>query len=344
MTVAVLINQRARKGTRLEKLVRRSLPAAEIVSTSTIEECRAWVGGFRKKPPSLIISGGGDGTTTALINELIDAGGPLPPIAILPLGTGNAWAHVAGAPPPKEGLPKLAELGAAPPPLRAFGLVKINDRRAPFAGTGFDAELVSDYKTRLGRWPQGPLRDAHEGLRGYLGAVFTRTLPRHLFGEGVASVRVVNLGGPAQTVNAGGEAVPLEGGETGAVLYEGKAGVAGAATIPEWGYRFRAFPFAELVPGRLSARVYAGSALRATTNMFRLWRGQHPMPLMHDFIVDKVRMEFDREVPLQFAGDLVGSFSTLTFERAPEEVRIVDWNALLLGKPASGSQRVAHTA
>ncbi len=204
----------------------------------------------------------------------------------------------------------------------------MNGRIAPFAGTGFDAELVSDYKAQLSLQPTASLQHAHSGLRGYMAALFTRTVPRHLFGEGSARVRVINLGGPAQTIDARGEVSLLPGGETGAVLYEGLAGVAGAATIPEWGFNFRAFPHAEAVPGRLSVRVYGARAPQAVRQMFKLWKGQ-PVPLMHDFFVDKVRMEFDREIPLQFAGDVEGLHKALEFDLAKEKVSLVDWSALV---------------
>ncbi|MFL5319533.1 MAG: diacylglycerol/lipid kinase family protein, partial [Myxococcaceae bacterium] len=253
---------------------------------------------------------------------------PFPLIGVLPMGTGNAWAHVTGAPKAEKALERIAALNGKRPPLRTFGLVRVNGGTlAPFAGTGFDADLVNDYKAQLQLYPPGPLREAHTGLRGYLGALFTRTIPRHVFGAGPAHVKVTNLGGAAQTLDARGNVVNLEGGETGAVLFEGLAGVAGAATIPEWGYKFRAFPNAEKVPGRLSVRVYSARALEATRHMFKLWGGKD-VPNMHDFFVDHVRMEFDRKVPLQFAGDVDGEHEVLEFELAKQRVDVIDWRAL----------------
>jgi diacylglycerol kinase family enzyme len=104
--------------------------------------------------------------------------------------------------------------------------------------------------------------------------------------------------------------------------------VAGAATTPEWGFGFKAFPFAQAVPHRLSVRVYGATVLEATRNMFRLWRGEHPMPRMHDWFVQRVRMEFDREVPFQMGGDVIGMRRTLEFDLAEESVQLVDWRQL----------------
>jgi hypothetical protein len=114
------------------------------------------------------------------------------------------------------------------------------------------------------------------------------------------------------------------------VLYEGPSGVAGAATTPEWGFGFRAFPFAQAVPGRLSVRVYGAGVLEAASRMLELWRGAHPVPRMHDFFVERVGMEFDREVPFQMGGDVLGLRRSVELELASERVQLVDWRRLRL--------------
>jgi hypothetical protein len=156
----------------------------------------------------------------------------------------------------------------------------------------------------------------------------TRTIPRHLFGTGTPRVSVYNTGAPALTVGANRAIRPLPHGETGALLYRGPAGVAGAATTPEWGFGFKAFPFAQAMPHRLSVRVYSGGVLEATRHMFKLWRGEHPMPHMHDFLVERLRMDFDRDVPFQIAGDVIGLRRSVEFELAEESVQLVDWHQL----------------
>ncbi|NVJ09438.1 diacylglycerol kinase, partial [Myxococcus sp. AM001] len=277
-------------------------------------------------PPSLLLAGGGDGTITGLLNELRTAGVALPAIGVLPMGTGNAWARVTGAPRPAEALKQIAAVGERLPPLRPFALVRVEGKVAPFAGTGWDAEMIQDFKNQLAA--SGPLRGTQAGLRGYLGAMFTRTVPRHVFGEGNPMVSVYNLGDPALTVDARGSVLPVPHGDKGALLYRGPAGVAGAATTPEWGFGFKAFPFAEAVPHRLSVRVYGAGVLEATRNMFRLWRGEHPMPQMHDWFVQRLRMDFDREVPFQMGGDVIGMRRSLEFDLAEESVQLVDWRQL----------------
>ena len=327
MKLAVLVNLRARRGSeRVAELVHRFFPRARLALTRSLEELRTWIAQhLHADPPALLLAGGGDGTITGLLNELKDQGLALPALGVLPLGTGNAWARVTGAPSPARALAQLAALGDRPVPLRAFGLVEVEGRVAPFAGTGWDAEMVKDFKDRLAGFPAGPVREAHAGLRGYLAAMLTRTVPRHLVGEGSPQVSVYNLGGEALTLDAQGSLRPVPHGGRGALLYRGSAGVAGAATTPEWGFGFKAYPFAEAVPGRLSVRVYSASVLEAVRHAVPLWRGQHPLPNMHDFLVEGVRMEFDRDVPLQLAGDLAGMRRTVELKLYPERVQLVDW-------------------
>lgn len=326
--IAVLVNLRARRGSEgVGGLVERFLPRARVALTRSLEEARAWISDtLRPNPPSLLLAGGGDGTITGLLNELRTAGVALPAIGVLPLGTGNAWARVTGAPRPAVALKQIAAVGERLPPLRPFSLVRVEGKVAPFAGTGWDAEMIQDFKNQLDL--AGPLRGTQAGLRGYLGAMFTRTIPRHVFGDGNPQVSVYNMGDTALTVDARGSVKPVEHGEKGALLYRGPAGVAGAATTPEWGFGFKAFPFAQAVPNRLSVRVYGATVLEATRNMFRLWRGEHPIPRMHDWFVQRLRMDFDREVPFQMGGDVIGLRRSVEFDLAQESVQLVDWRQL----------------
>jgi diacylglycerol kinase family enzyme len=330
MDIAVMVNLRARRGSeRVGKLVRRFFPRARLALTRSLEEAQAWISEqIRPHPPQLLLAGGGDGTITGLLNELRAQRVALPAMGVLPLGTGNAWAHVTGAPKPSVALRWLAACGDRLPPLRPFALVRVEGKVAPFAGTGWDAELLKDFKDQLTTLPGGAVRAASSGLRGYLGALFTRTIPRHVLGGGNPRVAVYNLGAQALTVDERGAVVPLAHGGPGALLYEGPAGVAGAATTPEWGFRFKAFPFAQAVPHRLSVRVYGAHVMEASLNMLKLWRGAHPMPHMHDFLVERLRMEFDREVPFQIGGDLMGMRRALEFDLAQESVQLVDWRRM----------------
>jgi len=264
----------------------------------------------------------------AVINEMRELDLALPTIGLLRLGTGNGWANVTHAPQTARALRQIAELGDAKPPVRSFALVEVEGRVAPFAGTGWDAEIVSDFQAHLAKNPAA-LRALNAGVYGYLAGMFTRTIPRHLRGGDPPRVRLINTGDDALTVDEHGRVVPLPGGVRGAVLYEGPASVAAAATTEEWGFGFRAFPFAHAAHGRMSVRMYGAKVLEATRNMFRLWRGEHPIPKMHDFLLTQCRMELDRPVPFQIGGDLFGERRTVDVALSHQRVDIVDWDRLL---------------
>lgn len=330
MKLAVLINLHARRGSvKAADLVRQYFPHARLVLTRSPEECSRWLAEeLAPRPPDVLLAGGGDGTITGLLNSLRRAGLKVPALGVLPLGTGNAWARVTGTPRAAVALERLARWGDRPLPLRLFQLVETEGQVAPFAGTGWDAEMVQDFKDQLNTVPDGPLRQAQSGLRGYLTAMFTRTVPRHLKPDSTPRVRIYNVGEPALTVDAQGSLRPFPNGGDGALLYEGPASVLGAATTPELGYGLRAFPFAEAVPGKLNVRVCSASALTAVGNIRRIWTGHHPLPWMHDWFVDGARVEYDRDTPFQIAGDLAGPRRTVHFRLAPERVQLVNWRAM----------------
>jgi hypothetical protein len=324
MNVAVVVNLRARRGSEaVGRMVRALLPRARVSLTRSLEDVRRFIDrDLAPDPPALLLSGGGDGTAVALLNELRDRQVDVAKIGVLRLGTGNGWANVTGAPRARQAIERIAALDGREPPTRRFSLVEIDGTVAPFAGTGWDAEIVSDFKAQTAGL------GAPGGLFGYMKSMFTRTIPKQLFGDGPAQVTLTNLGEDALTVDAHGRVVTHPGGGKGSVLYRGPASVAGAATTEEYGFGFRGFPFARRAPGRLSARVYGAPVLEATRNMLRLWRGEHPMPKMHDFLLTHGRMDFDRDVPFQIGGDLAPARRSFEFCLAGQGVELVDWSRL----------------
>jgi diacylglycerol kinase family enzyme len=251
------------------------------------------------------------------------------PLGVLPLGTGNGWAHAMGAPQWRAALGDLGRVVGrdGPLPLKRFDLVEVLGTIAHFAGTGWDAEIIDDFFAQRkgpGLLPQS----ARHGLRGYLHGMFTRTIPRHVFMREMVQVELTNTGSDALVVNEHGHIVPLRGGEHGKVLYRGPVSVCAAGTSPEWGFGFRAFPFAGMVPRRFCMRVYAGGPIEATFRMRSLWRGAHPVDKMHTWLLDRCSAAFSRPVPFQVGGDRLGHRTDVEYALAPEQIDILDWRAL----------------
>lgn len=326
MDIAVVVNLRARRGShRVARACREELPRAKIMVSSSLDEALGFAKRLQDAPPSLLVSAGGDGTAVTLINALRSGH---PPIGLLPLGTGNGWANVTGAPRWRQAVRRLGRLAerGGPLPLRRFDLVEVEGTVAPFAGTGWDAEIIDDFhaqKTGVGVLPES----MRNGLRGYLHGLFTRTIPRHLR-EPQVEVELVNTGEDAMTVDESGRAIPLPGGHKGALLYRGPTSVCAAGTSGEWGFGFRAFPFAGLVPRRFCMRIYAGKALEATLRMKQLWQGAHPTPKMHTWLLTRAKATFSRPVPFQIGGDRLGVRQEVEYVLAPDQVSVLDWRAV----------------
>lgn len=334
MDIAVVVNLCARRGSAaVADSCRRALPNARIVASRSMDETRDFARGLVSARPDLLVAAGGDGTAVGLVNVLRDVSGgasisPDLLLGVLPLGTGNAWARATGA---RDWRTALDRLGAAVPrsgtlPRRRFDLLEVLGRLGHFAGTGWDAEMIDDFHAQK-EAPSLLPRSRRNGLAGYLNGMFTRTVPRHLFGSRV-EVELVNSGDDALYVDDEGRPRPLAGGEHGRVLYRGPTSVCAAGTTPEWGFGFRAFPFAGLVPGRFCMRVYAGTSVEATLRMGRLWRGEHPLEKMHTWLLTSCTARFSRPVPFQVGGDRLGQRDEVEYAIAPGSIDLLDWSAL----------------
>jgi diacylglycerol kinase family enzyme len=278
--------------------------------------------------PRAVFAAGGDGTAVAMVNALSRVTPdeePFPVLGVLPLGTGNGWAHALGGPK----LHRCLELLARTPgnlPTRRCNLVDVQGTLAHFAGCGWDAMILEDYRQQLAA-SMGPGRHLSKSVYGYVSAAFLRTAPKVMI-LGSPHVVIENLGDEVFAIDHDGSPRRLKGAGPGTVLYEGQAGVASAGTCVEFGYRFKAFPFAERMPGFVSVRAYRRGALGAITAIPLLWKGAHPLGGMHDWLATHVRMRFSRAVALQIGGDPHGLHRTVEFRAADREVRMVDWRRL----------------
>lgn len=334
----ILVNANAKRGgRRVAVQLARALPGASVRLTRSVAEVEGWLGGViagqGRRAIRAILSAGGDGSAITLLNALdrvVPENEPFPPIGALPLGTGNAWAHSLGARKLDGCVRALAARGDGPIPTRRYALFECNGVLTFFGGCGWDAQILDDYRQQLEHSPSSRIA---KSVFGYVTAMFTRTVPKTLV-HGRPHVIIENLGDevyvidelPGDTGRA--KLRRLEGAKRGTILYEGMASVAGAATCPEFGYGFRAYPFAERLLEWLNVRIYDQSALTAVYDIPKLWRGQYPLRGMHDWFATEVRMTFSRPVPLQIGGEAIGSRLSVEFKRSPRRVDAVDWRML----------------
>ncbi len=335
--VAALFNGRAKRvNPSVVRAFRRALPEARVFVSEDFDQAERHAELLAEERPQIIFSGGGDGAALRLLNMLrrrLPPDAPFPAMGVLRLGTGNAWARTVGAP----GYARIVECLPKAPwplPLRTFDLVEVEETLCPFAGVGWDALILNDYQRNLDR-RSGQLFGSrlstrvHKGLGGYLYAMLRHTVPGLLTQAGAPHATFRRTVGEVFRVDEEGRAVPCED----AVLYDGPLSVGAAATCPEYGFGFRAFPFATARPGLLHLRVYDRPVLEALANAGRLWAGVHPMPGMHDFLVQAARLTFSRPLPFQIGGDAKGTRAQLDVRVADRRVDIVDWAAAFAGLP-----------
>jgi hypothetical protein len=320
----IVVNANAKRGgRRIAAELSKRLPHMRVAMTRSVDELDALLREQAQDTP--VFAAGGDGTAISLANALDRAWSKpqrLPPIGILPLGTGNAWARVSGVSVLDDAVARLAG-HRGPLPTRAFSLARCEGQLSHFCGSGWDAEILDAYKRQL-EHAHGPMKRVAKSVGGYLIAVFRDTIPRSLV-RGLPHVRVETLDGEVFLPDANGRIHRLVNVKPGDVIYDGPAAVAGAATCPEFGYRFRAYPFAERLLNFLHVRVYGANSAVGAVSIPKLWVGDARLPKMNDWLMKRVRFTFNRPVAFQSAGDAWGMRETCDIEADDRLIDVVDW-------------------
>jgi YegS/Rv2252/BmrU family lipid kinase len=128
----------------LEALERRGL-SVRLEPTKKRGDAESLARGAKASGADRLVVAGGDGTINESLNGLE---GPMPPLAIVPLGTANVLAHELGLGRRAEAV--AAAIAEGQP--RAVTLGLVNGRRfSMMAGVGFDAHVVRDVDPNLKR-------------------------------------------------------------------------------------------------------------------------------------------------------------------------------------------------
>ncbi len=171
---------------------------------------------------------------------------------------------------------------------------------------------------------RGPLRGLASGGVGYFLAIAGKSVPEQLLKK-PAVARVVSHG---SALKLGKDGRP-EGAATGpgAILYEGPLRIASAATIPYYGYRFKLFPYAGKRRSMMQLRLSDMSVPSILVSLPKIWDGKFSHPNLYDFLAEDVTLEFDREMPLQVAGDAAGYHKSVRIGMAPRSVELIDFSS-----------------
>lgn len=307
--VAVVLNKNARAVT--QRQIRRVADingADHVFVSSSVEDSRRFVCTIVERGYHTVLFGGGDGTFVCCVNDLLAEcarqARPVPRVGVLRLGTGNAIGYYVGVQPPNErGLrTEIARAAESESSTRELPLLKVDGKLAPFAGTGLDSQILDDYAatTRaIDRMGLGSILGS--GFR-YTLAVGLRSVPRFMMRR-LPQVEVVNVGGPAYAIGVDGRVDPVSL-PRGTVLYRGPCTLAGAATVPCYGFGVRIFPFADLRPDKFQLRCTDASAMEALSHLPSVLRGTYRSATLRDFLCDAVEIHMEHPVPMQIGGDI----------------------------------------
>jgi len=316
---AVLLNENARKvSKKVRDKVAEIVPRANLFYTHTLEDASKAMEEMILRGKQTIFCGGGDGTLVNLLtlwrqtlNRLVaekKLNYQTPTIAPLKLGTGNAWAGFVGA---KKGIePIRSYLNAAKEKLTRFNLIEFEDKIFHFAGLGWDAAILNDYIWMKQRASFAFARAWMNSLMGYLTSVSFKTIPQQILTRNRPKVKII-ADGPVYQVSRKEPPRLIEC--PGGVIYEGPCNAAGVATVPEYGFRLKAFPFARDKEGFMNLRIITAGVIELVAHSISIWRGKYESRNFKDFLAQKVEMIFDRPMPFQIGGDAVGYQERVTF-------------------------------
>lgn len=323
---AVLLNARAKGWTgTVHQAVLRYVSHQDLFLTDNFHQAKRTVDKLLQADYDAIFTGGGDGTIVYLVNEIerrIRSGqltrASAPPVGVLRLGTGNALATYLGS---DDIIRDLSALRAgAQLTVHDVNMIEHDDELFPFAGLGWDADILNDYELVKELARDTSLENYITGLGGYAAAIATRTIPR-IVTQRPLHVRVTNLGERALRVDYDGNILAEYG--PGDVLYDAQARICAAASVPFWGFQVRMFPHADTYPDLFQIRCYSGGVPEVLLNLRDFWRGKMRDAVMHDMLVSHVRVEVDGDpVPYQVSGDAAGVEREIEWKITPRPAQL----------------------
>jgi diacylglycerol kinase family enzyme len=315
--VAFLLNRNA-KSVNKEQLKRLEtlIPPDDLYYSSNLHEAEKHIHTIMSKEYAYIFSGGGDGTAVSTINLLHNylKNNPLktlPRQGVLKLGTGNALARMLGAQKPEDDIKTILN-GVTPQPLSVSMVETADGQLTPFAGIGFDGELINDFEDVKKIFFNGRLKKFFSSFLGFTVAALFKTLPRHaLKDDPVVVIKSFESAYRIINIHNKDEEIYLEKNTN---LYHGIAPLICVGTIASLGYGITMFPFAHKRPGYMHLRIAALPIPVAIANLYpRIWHGTFRHIKLYDFLVKNVIIESSQGLPYQCAGDAMGYKNKLFF-------------------------------
>jgi hypothetical protein len=317
----------------------------DVVVSESLENLERITDRILREGHGVIFVGSGDGGTKAIYNQLIrkNPEGALHPgltsplLVPLPLGTGNAYAHLIGADENPENA-ILDVLGFKDIPLlppQSFPLIGIMStdlegrttvEYGTFMGQGWDAMILNDYQTTY----------KGQGLPGYLKAALGNSFGRVLLKGESTMVRVSSKCGELYQIKKGnlesGKIIVPEESRTDLLRGETVNTVI-AGTTPTYGYNMKAFPLAEKAikmgeRGMMQLRVIIGNPRKTVAKMVaHAWgsfQGTYFPDWCKDYFAEQITVEAPEGLAFQNAGDAEGIKARVEYSISPFKLAFVD--------------------
>ncbi|MDX9724006.1 MAG: diacylglycerol kinase family protein [Myxococcota bacterium] len=314
---ALLVNAQARGFTKAMRAgVFDAIPRRQLFFSYSLEESERNLLEILKRGFQAVFVCGGDGSLSRLLNDLralVPDPREQPYVGVLRMGTGNAVADFLGCGAARDDLEKLRTQALMQ--RASLRLIETAGQLCPFAGCGVDARVLNDYIALKQGMSGTPMEAALTGVRGYLLSGIFKTAPQMLLPSNQRRCFVINEGSRAFAIDRHGRV--LEVFEPGAVLYSGNVLMAAVGSVPYYGYKLRMFPHAASRPALFQLRIGMMNPLLSVARLPKLWRGELDREHgIYDFLVDKVRIEFDADTAFQLGGDAMGYRREVLFELA----------------------------
>ena len=256
----------------------------------------------------MVVVVGGDGTLGEVATGLVGSDCVL---GVLPVGTGNVWAHMVGlpvwAPTNRDALMDAAQILVQGDP-REIDLGRIGDRYfALWAGIGFDAQVALDV-------------EPHREIRRSLGNVTYMV---------TALALTLAMRGTRVTVAIDGRALRQ------------RALLILISNAQLYGPSFRLAPQAQLDDGLLDVYIFKGvSTLDYFRHLLLMILGKHMgHPNLEVYRAKRVEVRGDKPLPIHIDGDPHG-YTPTTITVAHKAVRVVmpTWASRSLFKGGAGME------
>lgn len=320
--VAVILNANAGRARRsLIRTIRKACPEALVFWTRSLDEAQDALESALESEVTTLFGGGGDGTIIDLANRLLHFE-TAPRLGILRLGTGNALASWVGARSVAADLKAWSRGDAfCELPLR---MCEAEGESFPFAGLGWDAAILNDYRWVKERLRGTPLESKSQHLAFYFASAFGRTVPRIATEREAPLATIEVLDGEAWPIDRFGTAKgsKLQAGE---VLYRGAAFMTAFGTTPFYGYNLRMLPHATTLASHFHLRVSSMDLATSVNELPRIWTGDLEHERLFDCLASAVKISYDRPVPYQVGGEARGLRTELIVRMDPDQLPVLSF-------------------